>query len=67
MRVQAGRDVVSDVLENEFLEALNQDEVRATGWCSLRLDTAEFSVTGMMEAALRQEETVFSTRPGILS
>lgn len=61
-------------LRTSFSKHLIRMGVRATGWCALRLDTAEFSVTGMMMTVLRQEGTVsyfpahvFSTRPGILS
>lgn len=47
MRIQAGRDVVFDVLENQFLEALRYGKVGG-------LDTASSLGTGRMVAVLKE-------------
>ena len=55
MRVQAGRDVVWDVLEKHFPKAPQQNRGESYRAVVTRLDTTDFLGTGMMVAVLRRD------------
>ena len=64
VRVQAGRDVVSDVLEDKFLKQLHQNggKCHRAVIMKIRLDSTYFRGTGMMVAGLKQVGTVSCKR-----
>ena len=64
VRVQAGRDVVSDVLDDKFLKQLHQNGAKChrTVIMKIRLDSRDLLGTGMMAAGLKQVGTVSCKR-----
>ena len=58
MRVEAGWDVVSDVLENHFLKAFQQDGCESHGVVVMKTRHSRLFGTGTMTPVSRQKGTV---------